>query len=120
MDNLQPLNAQDVGYPGPADFYVVNLSVNSYNSLLVTGLKFISFPLKLKGGIRGAIDLPLSYSRQATQLFKQLAIILSSDITLWPSFRFSISSVCLFALIWSLIDFHCTFEVKRFSESCFV
>ena len=35
-------------YPGPADFCVGSLSITLYSSLLMTGLKLYSFPLKLK------------------------------------------------------------------------
>ena len=50
MDNLQSSNAQDGIYPGLADFCVGSLSIISYSSLLVTGLKLKSFPFKLKEG----------------------------------------------------------------------
>ena len=59
MDNLQSFNAQDGEYPGPADSCVGSLSKTLYSSLLVTGLKLNSFPLKLKEGNLGAIISPL-------------------------------------------------------------
>ena len=52
-------NAQDGIYPGPADFCVGSLSITLYSSVLVTGLKLNSFPLKLKEGNLGAINSPL-------------------------------------------------------------
>ena len=48
MDKLQSFGAQDVIYLGPADFCVRSLSITLYGSLLGTGLKLNSFPLKLK------------------------------------------------------------------------
>ena len=120
MDNLQSFSAQDDIYPGPADFCVGSLSITLYSFLLVTGLKLNSFPLKIKEGNLGAIISPLSSPRRAKQLFKQLAMLFSSDITLWPSFSFVIFSVYLFELILFLINFHCSFEVGRFSKNCFV
>ena len=56
---ITTFNAQDGIYPGPADFCVGRLSIILYSSLLVTGLKLNSFPLKLKEGNLGAISLPL-------------------------------------------------------------
>ena len=120
MDNLQSFSAQDVIYPGPADFCVGSLSITLHSSLLVAGLKLNSFPLKLKEGNLRAIISPLKSPRRAKRLFKQLAMLFSSDITLWPSFSFGIFSVCLFELNLFLINFHCSFEVGRFSKNCFV
>ena len=59
MDNLQSFNAQDGIYPGPADFCVGGLWITLYSSLLITGLKLNSFPLKLKEDNLGAIISPL-------------------------------------------------------------
>ena len=93
MGNLQSFHAQDGIYPGPADFCIGSLSITLYSFLLVTGLKLNSLPLKLKESKLGAFISP----RRAKQLFKQLAMLFSSDITLWPSFSLAIFSVCFFS-----------------------